>query len=266
MPTVLSVFAASCIVFQTVLAAPVHNLPGFANAVAQTTYKDRSCGQQTGPCDIQPRYQATPQVREYSYAQPQAMPVYQQSEEQPADEESTPDQGQMDQTPAEDTQGAEQPAADEPTPDQGQMEQAPAEDDQSSEQPTEDESSPDQGQMEQAPAEDEQSQSEDQTQEAPSYTTTPASWNVDLSQLQPKQALLDEVKGHASQGSQALSDANQFDQAQLVDQTVYQPSQPPQPQIIIPQWPMHRPRKAYKKYKKFAHRSFKIRYFSGNRH
>ncbi|KAK9743695.1 hypothetical protein K7432_018336 [Basidiobolus ranarum] len=115
-------------------------------------------------------------------------------------------------------------------------------------------------------AEDDQPQSQDQTQETPSYTTTPSSWNVDLSQLQPKQALLDEVKGHASQRSQALSNSNQFDQAQLVDQTVYQPAQPPQPQIIIPQWPMHRPRRAYKKYKKFAHRSFKIRYFSGNRH
>ncbi|KAK9761697.1 hypothetical protein K7432_013203 [Basidiobolus ranarum] len=220
MQTILLTLISSCVVIQGALAVPVHNLPGFANAVAQTTYKDRSCRQQTGSCDAQLQYPATRQARKYSYVQPQAMPVYQQTEEQPADEESTPDQGQM--------------------------EQAPAEDSQSTEQPTEDESTPDQGQMAQTP-------------------TTP-SWNVDLNQLQPQQALLDEVKGHASQGSQALSDSNKFDQTQLVDQTIYQPAQPPQPQIIIPQWPMHRPRRAYKKYKKFAHRSFKIRYFSGNRH
>ncbi|KAK9708612.1 hypothetical protein K7432_009549 [Basidiobolus ranarum] len=240
MQTTLALLVSSCVLAQGALAAPLHNLPGFANAVAHTTYKDSYCGQQGRSCDIQPQYQATPQAREYSYVQPQAMPVYQQNEEQLTDDESTPDQGQMERAPADDAQNAEQP--------------------------TDDESTPDQGQTEQAPAEDEQSQSEDQTQETPSYTTTPASWNVDLSQLQPKQALLDEVKGHASQGSQALSDSNQFDQTQLVDQTVYQPAQQPQPPIIIPQWPMHRPRRAYKKYKKFAHRSFKIRYFSGNRH
>ncbi|KAK9708606.1 hypothetical protein K7432_009542 [Basidiobolus ranarum] len=208
MQTVLTLLVSSCILAQGTLAAPLHNLPGFANAVARTTYKDRSCGQQVGSCDIQPQYKAAPQEMEYSYVQPQVMPMYQQSEEQPADEESTLDEGQMDQ----------------------------------------------------APVEGEQSQSEDRAQ------GTPSAWNVDLSQLQPKQALLDEVKGHASQGSQALSNSNQFDQAQLVDQTIYQPAQPPQPQIIIPQWPMYRPRRAYKKYKKFAHRSFKIRYFSGNRH
>ncbi|KAK9761695.1 hypothetical protein K7432_013201 [Basidiobolus ranarum] len=233
MHTALTLLVSSCILVQGTIAAPLHNLPGFANAVARTTYNDSSCGERVGSCAIQPQYQATPQVGEYSYAQPQMMPVYQQSEEQPADEESTPDEGQMEQAPAEDTQGAEQP--------------------------TDDESTPDQGQIEQAPAEDEQSRSEDQTRGAPS-------WNVDLSQLQPKQALLDEVKGRTSQNSQALSNSNQFDQAQLVDQTIYQPAQPPQPQIIIPQWPMHRPKRAYKKYKKFAHRSFKIRYFSGNRH
>ncbi|KAK9761698.1 hypothetical protein K7432_013204 [Basidiobolus ranarum] len=266
MQTILLTLISSCVVIQGALAVPVHNLPGFAKAVAQTTYKDRSCGQQTEPCDVQPQYQAIRQARKYSYVQPQAMPVYQQTEEQPADEESTPDQGQMEQAPAENDQSTEQPTEVDTTPGQGQMEQAPAEDTQGAVQPMDDESAPDQGQMEQASAEDEQAQSEDQTQGGPSYTSTPASWNVDLNQLQPKQALLDEVKGHASQGSQALSDSNQFDQTQLVDQTVYQPAQPPQPQIIIPQWPMHRPRRAYKKYKKLAHRSFKIRYFSGNRH
>ncbi|KAK9761928.1 hypothetical protein K7432_012792 [Basidiobolus ranarum] len=97
------------------------------------------------------------------------------------------------------------------------------------------------------------------------HEATPARLNVDLSHLQPKQALLEEVKGHASQGSQALSNSNQFDQAQLVDQTIYQPAQQPQPPIIIPQWALHRPRRAYKKYKKYGHSAFKIRYFSGNR-
>ncbi|KAK9738921.1 hypothetical protein K7432_018419, partial [Basidiobolus ranarum] len=116
MQTILLTLISSCIVIQGALAAPLHHLPGSTNAVAQTTYKDRSCGQQTGPCDIQPQYQVTPQVREYSYAQPQAMPVYQQSEEQPADEESTLDQGQMKQAPAEDDQSSEQPTEDESTP------------------------------------------------------------------------------------------------------------------------------------------------------
>ncbi|KAK9708608.1 hypothetical protein K7432_009544 [Basidiobolus ranarum] len=214
MQTTLAFLISSYVLVQGALATPPYNLPGFANAVAHTTYKDNSCREQVDSCNIQPQYQVAPPAPEYSYAQPQVMPMYQQSEQQSANEESTSDQGQM----------------------------------------------------EQAPAEDEQSQSEDQAQDAPSYTTTPTSWNVDLSQLQPKQALLDEVNGHASQSSRALSNSNQFDQAQLVDQTIYQPAQPPQPQIIIPQWPMHRPRRAYKKYKKFAHRSFKIRYFSGNRH
>ncbi|KAK9747307.1 hypothetical protein K7432_018144, partial [Basidiobolus ranarum] len=104
MQAILLTLISSCALIQGALAAPLHSLPGFANAVAQTTYKNRSCGQQTEPCDVQPQYQATPQVREYSYAQPQAMSVYQQNEEQPADEESTPDQGQMEQAPAEDEQ------------------------------------------------------------------------------------------------------------------------------------------------------------------
>ncbi|KAK9759932.1 hypothetical protein K7432_016543 [Basidiobolus ranarum] len=168
MRTALTLLVSSCILIQGAIAAPLHNKPGFANAVAQTTYKDRSCREQAGSCVIQPQYQALPQATEYSYVQPQMMTVYQQNEQQPADQEPTPDEGQMEQAPAEDTQGAEQP--------------------------TDDESTPDQGQMEQAPVEDDQSQSEDPTQSTPSYTTTPSSWNIDLSQLQPKQALLDEVK------------------------------------------------------------------------
>ncbi|KAK9708611.1 hypothetical protein K7432_009548 [Basidiobolus ranarum] len=103
-------------------AALLRNLPGFANAAAQTTDKDRSCGQQIGPCDIQPQYQITSPVTEYSYDQLQTMPVYQQKEYQPVDKESTSDQDQMEQAPAEDYQSAEQPTGDESTPDQGQME------------------------------------------------------------------------------------------------------------------------------------------------
>ncbi|KAK9761926.1 hypothetical protein K7432_012790, partial [Basidiobolus ranarum] len=121
MQTALAFLISSCVLVQGALAAPLHNLPGFANAVAHTTYKDNSCGEQVGSCDVQPQYQAAPQTMEYSYAQPPVMPVYQQSEEQPAEEESTSDQGQMEQAPAEDTQGAEQPTDDESTPDQGQM-------------------------------------------------------------------------------------------------------------------------------------------------
>ncbi|KAK9761694.1 hypothetical protein K7432_013200, partial [Basidiobolus ranarum] len=65
MQTVLTLLVSSCILVQGTLAAPLHNLPGFANAVASTTYKDRSCGQHGGSCVIQPQYQVAPQAMEY---------------------------------------------------------------------------------------------------------------------------------------------------------------------------------------------------------
>ncbi|KAK9663078.1 hypothetical protein K7432_018128, partial [Basidiobolus ranarum] len=71
MQTVIALLVPSCILAQGTLAAPLHNLSGFANAVAQTTYKDRSCGEQAGSCFTQPQYQAAPQATEYSYVQPQ---------------------------------------------------------------------------------------------------------------------------------------------------------------------------------------------------
>ncbi|ORX89633.1 hypothetical protein K493DRAFT_357901 [Basidiobolus meristosporus CBS 931.73] len=47
-------------------------------------------------------------------------------------------------------------------------------------------------------------------------------------------ALLDKINGHSSSKANALSNSNQFDQAQVIDQTLYQPKQQ-QPQIIITQ-------------------------------
>ncbi|ORX78058.1 hypothetical protein K493DRAFT_363116 [Basidiobolus meristosporus CBS 931.73] len=56
----------------------------------------------------------------------------------------------------------------------------------------------------------------------------------DISNLQPSQALLDNINGHSSSKANALSYSNQFDQGQVVDQALYQPKQQ-QPQIIITQ-------------------------------
>ncbi|ORX78023.1 hypothetical protein K493DRAFT_305788 [Basidiobolus meristosporus CBS 931.73] len=87
----------------------------------------------------------------------------------------------------------------------------------------------------------------------------------DISNLQPSQALLDKINGHSSSKANALSNSNQFDQAQVIDQTLYQPKQQ-QPQIIITQPAARALRGGYKKYKRSARRHFKVRYFSGNRH
>ncbi|KAK9743604.1 hypothetical protein K7432_018342 [Basidiobolus ranarum] len=47
-----------------------------------------------------------------------------------------------------------------------------------------------------------------------------------LGQSLPQQALPDQVQGNSAQAGHALSDSNQFDQAQTIDQILYQPSQP----------------------------------------
>ncbi|KAK9674878.1 hypothetical protein K7432_016817 [Basidiobolus ranarum] len=44
----------------------------------------------------------------------------------------------------------------------------------------------------------------------------------------PQQALLDRVRRNSAQAGHALSDSNQFDQVQRIEQTLYQPSQPSQ--------------------------------------
>ncbi|KAK9761748.1 hypothetical protein K7432_013124 [Basidiobolus ranarum] len=49
-----------------------------------------------------------------------------------------------------------------------------------------------------------------------------------LGQTLPQSALLDHVQGSSAQAGHALSDSNQFDQVQRIDQTLYQPSQPSQ--------------------------------------
>ncbi|KAK9667582.1 hypothetical protein K7432_017660, partial [Basidiobolus ranarum] len=43
----------------------------------------------------------------------------------------------------------------------------------------------------------------------------------------PQQALLDQVQGNSGQAGHTLANSNQFDQVQRIDQTLYQPSQPP---------------------------------------
>ncbi|ORX93215.1 hypothetical protein K493DRAFT_353623 [Basidiobolus meristosporus CBS 931.73] len=58
--------------------------------------------------------------------------------------------------------------------------------------------------------------------------------NFNIADLQPRQALLDRVNAQSSSDADALSNSNQFDQAQVVDQTLYQPKQQ-QPRIIITQ-------------------------------
>ncbi|ORX98506.1 hypothetical protein K493DRAFT_299869 [Basidiobolus meristosporus CBS 931.73] len=89
--------------------------------------------------------------------------------------------------------------------------------------------------------------------------------NFNIADLQPRQALLDRVNAHSSSDADALSNSNQFDQAQIIDQTLYQPKQQ-QPRIIITQPAARSYGGGQKKYKRSAHKYFKIRYFSGNRY
>ncbi|ORX98785.1 hypothetical protein K493DRAFT_349001 [Basidiobolus meristosporus CBS 931.73] len=87
----------------------------------------------------------------------------------------------------------------------------------------------------------------------------------DISNVQPSHVLLDSINGHSSSKANALPNSNQFDQTQVIDQTLYQSKQQ-QPQIIITQPTARALSGGYKKYKRSARRHFKIRYFSGNRH
>ncbi|ORX94828.1 hypothetical protein K493DRAFT_301816 [Basidiobolus meristosporus CBS 931.73] len=83
--------------------------------------------------------------------------------------------------------------------------------------------------------------------------------------IQPREALLDNVKAHSSNNADALSNSNQFDQAQVIDQTLYQSKQQ-QPHIIITE-PATRAHGGHqKKYKRSAHKYFKIRYSGGSRY
>ncbi|ORX98349.1 hypothetical protein K493DRAFT_367750 [Basidiobolus meristosporus CBS 931.73] len=79
---------------------------------------------------------------------------------------------------------------------------------------------------------------------------------LDISNLPPSQALLDNINGHSSSKANALSNSNQFDQAQVIDQTLYRPKQQ-QPQIIITQPAACALRGGYKKYKRSARHHFK---------
>ncbi|KAK9743819.1 hypothetical protein K7432_018335 [Basidiobolus ranarum] len=53
-----------------------------------------------------------------------------------------------------------------------------------------------------------------------------------LSQSLPQRALLDQVRENSAQTGHALSDSNQFDQVQRIEQTLYQPSQNSEPPQI----------------------------------
>ncbi|ORX83411.1 hypothetical protein K493DRAFT_361093 [Basidiobolus meristosporus CBS 931.73] len=92
--------------------------------------------------------------------------------------------------------------------------------------------------------------------EMQSYKDTPMTMDMDMDMdmdmnmamfgMQPKRALMDEMRGYSAQESGALSKSNQFDQAQHLDQTLYQPAQPVQSQVIIPQYFPHRCGRPYK--------------------
>ncbi|KAK9752488.1 hypothetical protein K7432_018030, partial [Basidiobolus ranarum] len=97
----------------------------------------------------------------------------------------------------------------------------------------------------------------DQTMEMPMMEHT---------EEQPSHALLDRVNAHSSQKSHALSKSNQFDQSGVLDQTMYPLLHQEAPQVIIPYWGMQRPARPFKKYRKFGHRSYKIRYASSGKH
>ncbi|ORX96893.1 hypothetical protein K493DRAFT_350476 [Basidiobolus meristosporus CBS 931.73] len=77
------------------------------------------------------------------------------------------------------------------------------------------------------------------TQPESSYNMT----NCNIADMQPRQALLDRVNAHSSSDADALSNSNQFDQAQ----------------IIITQ-PAARSHVGRQKYKRSAHKYFKNRY------
>ncbi|ORX83405.1 hypothetical protein K493DRAFT_307623 [Basidiobolus meristosporus CBS 931.73] len=105
--------------------------------------------------------------------------------------------------------------------------------------------------------------------EMQSYKDTPMTMDMDMNMdmnmamfgMQPKRALMDEMRGYSTQESGALSKSNQFDQAQHLDQTLYQPAQPVQSQVIIPQYFPRRCSRPYKKYSGYGCRHYKIRYY-----
>ncbi|ORX90185.1 hypothetical protein K493DRAFT_357137 [Basidiobolus meristosporus CBS 931.73] len=84
--------------------------------------------------------------------------------------------------------------------------------------------------MDENEGEGEDSMDDTSTQPESSYDMP----NFNIADMQPRQALLDRVNAHSSSNPDALSNSNQFDQAQVVDQTFYQPKQQ-QPRIIITQ-------------------------------
>ncbi|ORX89936.1 hypothetical protein K493DRAFT_305362 [Basidiobolus meristosporus CBS 931.73] len=92
------------------------------------------------------------------------------------------------------------------------------------------------------------------TQSESSYNVT----NLNIVDIQPRQALLDSVNANSSIDANALSKSNQFDQAQVIGQTFYQPKQQ-QPLNIITQ-PAARSHGGRQK------RYLRIRYSSGNRY
>ncbi|ORX75167.1 hypothetical protein K493DRAFT_364207 [Basidiobolus meristosporus CBS 931.73] len=70
--------------------------------------------------------------------------------------------------------------------------------------------------------------------EESSYSSESDIYDFNIADIQPRQTLLGKVNAHSSNSADALSQSNQFDQAQVIDQTLYQPKQQ-QPQINITQ-------------------------------
>ncbi|ORX80400.1 hypothetical protein K493DRAFT_362240 [Basidiobolus meristosporus CBS 931.73] len=115
--------------------------------------------------------------------------------------------------------------------------------------------------MDENEGEGEDSMDDTSTQPESSYNMP----NFNVADMQPRKVLLDRVNVHSFSDADALSNSNQFDQAQVVDQILYQPKQQ-QPQIIITQPATRGYGGGQKKYKRSAYKYFKIRYFSGNRY
>ncbi|ORX92320.1 hypothetical protein K493DRAFT_303422 [Basidiobolus meristosporus CBS 931.73] len=69
------------------------------------------------------------------------------------------------------------------------------------------------------------------TDNEPSMSYTPTYYQLESPNAYP---LLDNVKTNSAQNAQALSNQNQYDQVQQVDQTLYQPSAPTFVQSFTP--------------------------------
>ncbi|KAK9752638.1 hypothetical protein K7432_018022 [Basidiobolus ranarum] len=173
-------------------------------------------------------------------------PTPEESPDNQPEEQSPPDQGQDEQNPSDEGGAVTDPTT--ITPDES-LESPP---ENTPGQADEEQMGSEQGQSELSPSEDQQS--------SPLLSSAPGSLNI--AQLHPDQALLDQVNGESSSNSNALSDSNQFDQAQIIDQTLYQT----QPKTTYIQPAIRQRSGRYKKYRKYRHHYIRLGYLSGNRY